>query len=684
MSKVCSIFMAAVFVLAMASGAYAAKDVSWVLDLSGDGEFFDLGWPTELRRTANGIDMDGFPNPLGLKMVSRTKDAIEDGYGYSTAGVCYFRFDGKIDLSGLPAPEALMEEAGPIFLVDIDPESPERGKLYPMMARYYGRKAPNLSRGNRHLFAMMPYPGFVLRPDTMYAAGVMASADASGKLVPSKVLADIRTGNVPEGALGDEAANLYKDAMETLSGMGMDLSGLSALTVFRTGDATKRMQMLYDGVKGMDPVDFVKPLEKTREYDLYTVLEGVVSMPQYQEGTPPYGHGEGGRIRFDASGRPIVQRMAEVPIAFSIPKGEMPAAGFPITIYIHGTAGVSTQFIDRGEVPGEGPPTTGFLKSNFGDHGHAPEGTGPALIYAKHGMAGVGAAQQHAGERGGQDAQIFYYNFLSPEALRDNMLQAAAEATMLLDLVKAIKIDPALCPGTETGGAPVRFDPELIVGTGQSLGSLILGPWGAVEEDLAALMPAGNGAYWSVFMAVGNPLDMNFVRRSGKGLTQNFGLDLMNPVITMLCMVLEEGDPMAYQRYYLREPLPGRAPKHVWASFGLYDHYFPPMSQNAAMIIMGLDMAGEPMEQSTREALEIADLEVLDYPVSLNQETPAGDVTAAAVHYQQQGVLDGHHVNYQRDDAKYQYGCFLETLVEDGQPVVYEPVPDWDAQCGER
>ena len=109
----------------------------------------------------------------------------------------------------------------------------------------------------------------------------------------------------------------------------------------------------------------------------------------------------------------------------------------------------------------------------------------------------MGAAQQHAGERGGLDAQIFYYNFLSPEALRDNMLQATAEASMLLMLVKDIRIDPALCPATEAGGSSISFDPELIFGTGQSLGSLILGSWGAVEKDLKVLIPAGNGAYWS-------------------------------------------------------------------------------------------------------------------------------------------------------------------------------------------
>jgi hypothetical protein len=452
--------------------------------------------------------------------------------------------------------------------------------------------------------------------------------------------------------------------------------------VFRTGDPTARAQQLFAGVKDMPPLEFETPLHKTREYDLYYVLQGAVMMPQFQDGTPPYGHGKGGRIHFGPDGKPKVQRMERVPVAFSIPKSAMPAAGFPIMIYIHGTAGVSTQFIDRGEVPGSGPPVNGIYRGNFKEPTGAPPGTGPALIFAQHGIAGVGAAQQHAGERGGMSTQLWWYNFLSPEALRDNMLQATAEASMLLRLVEKIKIDPALCPQTETGGGPIKFDPQLIFGMGQSLGSLILGPWGAVETDLQALIPSGNGAYWTIFMAQQNPLDMKHLAQSGRGLTTSLGLDIFNPVITMMGTALAPGDPMAYQRHYFMDPLPGRKPKHVWASFGLHDHYFFPRSQNAAILCMGLDFAGTILEPSTRDALDLAGFTDLPFPVTLNKETPRGPVTAVAVQYPEHGPLDGHHVNFQRDDAKYQYGCFLESLVKTGAPTVYAPKDQWNAACG--
>ncbi|HUT55941.1 MAG TPA: hypothetical protein VM658_21295 [bacterium] len=667
-------------VIALAPQVNAKKNVGMVLDLSGNGRFFDLPFPSELRRNPDGsINMDRFPNPAGLKMVDRTVDAVAHGYGVSTAPTIYFRFDGPVDAARLPDRRASLAPGSVIFLIDIDPDSPERGRRFPLDAQFYP-KHPRLISHADNLLAIMPVPGFILRENTLYAAGVLRSL-GDGQGAPLRSYAEVAAQGT-SGALGERARELNETAYNALADAGgIAPTDLAALTVFRTGDPTARTRQLFDGVKDLPVLEFETPLHRTREYDLYYVLEGVVMMPQFQDGTPPYGKGKGGRIHFDADGKPITQRMAPVPVAFSVPKSAMPAAGFPIMIYIHGTAGVSTQFIDRGEVPGEGPPINGIYRGNFAEPKGAPPGTGPALIYAQHGIAGVGAAQQHAGERGGLDAQLWWYNFLSPEALRDNMLQATAEASMLLRLLEKISIDPALCPDTAANGAPVKFDPELIFGMGQSLGSLILGPWGAVETDLKALIPSGNGAYWTIFMAQENPLDMKHLAQSGRGLTTSLGLDIFNPVITMLGTALAPGDPASYQRRYYVDPFPGRKPKHVWASFGLHDHYFFPWSQNAAILVMGLDFAGAILEPSTKDALDLAGLNQLDYPVTLNKQTPQGPVTAVAVQFDEKGALDGHHVNFQRDDAKYQYGCFLESLVN-GAPTVSAPKNQWNAPCG--
>jgi len=673
------------FLLALQVSALLEAQVKWVFRLSGKGGFFALPWPTELRREGDGsIRTEGFPNALGLKMIKRTRDAVSAGYGFSTSPGIYFKFDGPINEDALPSARDSLSADSTLFLVDVDPGSKEFGRRFPLESRFY-RKSPRLVPLGRNLLATMPAPGFVLRDNTLYAAGVMRGlGDGKGRpLGQSDAVADMAAGRVPEGELGARAFEVYGPVLEALAGMGIEAADLAALTVFRTGDPTARMEKLFAAVADMPLIEFETPLARTREYELYYVLEGAVTMPQFQDGTPPYGHGRGGRIHFDSSGKPVVQRMERVPVCFTVPKGRMPGSGFPIMIYVHGTAGVSTQLVDRGEAAGTGGEEEhgGILGMLGSFEPEAPPGTGPAMVYARRGIAGAGAAQPQNGERGGQPSMIYFYNFLSPEALRDNILQASAEASMLLRLVQGMEIDPKLCPETKAGG-PIRFDPDMVFGMGQSLGSLILGPWGGVETELKALIPAGNGAYWRLFMAEGNPLDMNSLRKSGEGLTESLGLDKFHPVIDMLQTVLAPADPFAYQKHYATSPLPGRNPKHVWASFGLYDHYFAPVSQNAAISCMGLDLAGPVLEPSTREALELSGLGNPDYPVSLNKESNGRKTTAVAVQYRQYGALDGHHVNYQRQDAKYQYGCFLETLWKTGAPVVYEPVWDWDAKCG--
>lgn len=663
----------------------AKKDASWILDLSGEGKFFDLPYPSELRRQSDGsIDMDGFPNHLGLKMVDRIRDAIANGYGFSTAPVIYFRFAGGIGESNLPTPKESLGSGSPIFLVDIDPDSPERGNIYPLTSKFYA-PGPALmkSRATKNLLAIMPLAGFVLKENTLYAAGVLRSLGGKdgAPLPKSPALIAIAEGRAPEGALGGKALDVYGPALKALTDIGMNISEICALTVFRTGDPTERMVKLFDGVKDLPTLAFETALQKTREYDLYTVLEGAVMMPQFQDGTPPFGHGRGGRTQFDSSGKPVIQRLERVPVCITVPKKNMPAGGFPVMIYVHGTAGISTQVVDRGAVTEDSPEEShGFVSDMiFGKSGMTERGAGPSLVLAHHGIAALGAAQPVNGERGYNPQMITFYNFLSPEALRDNLLQASAEASMLLRLLQKIEIDPALCPGTDTGGGPVRFDPELIFGMGQSLGSLILGPWGGVETDVKVLFPSGNGAYWTLFIAEGNAFDFDSLKKKGVGLTESVGMDRHHPYIMGLANVLAPGDPYVYQPHYFKDPLPGRAPKHVWISFGLYDHYFPPVSQNAAILCTGMDFAGPIGEPSTGPMLELAGLDQLDYPIKLNK----GEVTAVAVQYPQWGPLDGHHINYQRQDTKYQYGCFLESYIKDGAPTLYAPKDQWDAKCGE-
>jgi hypothetical protein len=79
--------------------------------------------------------------------------------------------------------------------------------------------------------------------------------------------------------------------------------------------------------------------------------------------------------------------------------------------------------------------------------------------------------------------------------------------------------------------------------------------------------------------------------------------------------------------------------------------------------------------------MDMAGLDVADYPVAGNLRSRGGiHVTGVVVEAIEDGNLDGHHVNYQLDELKYQYGCFLRTFIDTGMPVLLEP-NDPSASC---
>ena len=66
----------------------------------------------------------------------------------------------------------------------------------------------------------------------------------------------------------------------------------------------------------------------------------------FHSGTPPYTDG-GGNLVLDDAGVPQRQRSETLRVAITVPKGDPPAAGWPVVIYAHGTGGDYQSFIAR-------------------------------------------------------------------------------------------------------------------------------------------------------------------------------------------------------------------------------------------------------------------------------------------------------------------------------------------------
>ncbi|MBZ0253313.1 MAG: hypothetical protein K8I02_08245, partial [Candidatus Methylomirabilis sp.] len=162
----CALFLA-LFLTGCPQGPVRAK-----FSLEEGAAFFDAPFPVFTRVRAGGtLDWSAFPNPANNLAVTVYKAAADGGPpGAANGGAIFLPFTGSIDPATLPAtPEESLAPEASAFLIDVDPASPERGRRLPLLAKF--KPTGNALRAD-HLLALLPYPGVVLRPGTLYAAGV--------------------------------------------------------------------------------------------------------------------------------------------------------------------------------------------------------------------------------------------------------------------------------------------------------------------------------------------------------------------------------------------------------------------------------------------------------------------------------------------------------------------------------
>lgn len=635
-----------------------------VLDASGPTDFYDLPWPCDARLTPAGTpDLSGLPNPLGKDFIRRIYDlATTDARGFSPSGAIYLRFDGPINP---PADDPLLsvEPDSPILLVDIDPASPER-----LTRRPFHAQVTTTDQGYRpaNLLQLLPVPGIALRPKTTYAAIVLRRLGAPGTafLGQCQPLTDLLAGTAPAGALGPRLLQAYAPLGQALHDLRIHPDDVAAATVFTTGDPTESLVRQANHVAASPPPQLVQPLATRDVFQDYTALVGKVALPAYQSGAPPFI--TGGRQVVDAQGLPVPQRYDHAEFQLSIPKGRMPATGFPLYLYVHGTGGLASQAIDRGwraSPQAQAAPGSGIASVL------APEGWGTACVagHMSPGRIGLLSADGYAA-----------YNVLNPVAMRDNFVQMVLEQVHFRNLLLSLAIDPALCPGTDASAAPdgkVRFDPRLVVVSGQSLGSYLTGMLAGCVDGWQGAILSGAGGTWIEF-AFGpkDPFDLQLVLEV-LACPPGEKLDRFHPVVMAFDLAVGPADNTHYVRRLFRDPPPGKTPPHVLVVEGHDDAQVPTNLQRALVLAMKADMAGpDPAprpEDQVAPVLAWGGQRQLPYPLGGNRTLPSGQArTCVVVRYLPDGIFDGHYVIVQRPEPKRQVAEFCEAIAAGQTPIV--------------
>ncbi len=632
-------------------------------DLTTQDAFFSMPYPSDLRLTAQHTpDLRGFPNNLQESIITGLQNVAMERAYFPQMPSAYFHFNAEL------APQdpnvVLTGTSAPILLVDVDPKSPERGRLFPVVA---GTPA-----ADRYLLdatlEIAPRVGIVLHESRTFAFVVLKSLkDANGALLgaPDAFVA-MHSASPPASDPELAAWNVYQPLWPTLSQIGVNASDVAIATVFTTGDVVQAAADLTSKVAAQYTAP-ISNLSVKSDQQTFCEVIGSITLPQFQTGTPPFD--SGGTFDIGADGLPTKQRDETVPIAISIPEGQaMPVGGYPFVLYFHGSGGLSTQLFDA--EPDLNTP-----------------GQGPASVMAPHGFAMAGSALPVNPERIPGAQELEYINFNNPACFPFTFQQGMIEQRLFIAALSSLTIDPSMvasCTGLSlpNGEATYHFNLSPLHIQGQSMGGMYTNLLGATDADVKIVVPTGAGGYWSYMVlttqAIPNaPNDLKLLLGSGD-------LTFMHPALHLLETAWEPAEPFVYMPRISNRPLASHPVRPIYEPVGYLDTNFSFEVYDGASLAYGNREAGDAVWPSMQGVLALGGLDgIAAYPVSMELTSSDGATkyTGAVVQYAGDGVHDPHYIALTNDAVKYQYACFHESFQKTGTATIYAPQP-LGSPCG--
>ena len=636
------------------------------LDELADKTFFDHPFPSDLRKDASGaIVWKGFPNPSTLPLLSLyVSEATGLLKGFSPAAAAQLRFEGSIDSATLPAdpPSTLANDAS-VQIIDVDPSSPEHGKRH--LAQIHWQQDEGVYWPANTL-SVMPMLGRPLRAKTRYAIVVTNKVRSlAGAAVGTSPDLEEILERKPTTDRTRSAHDLYAPAVHELAASGIATADIVHLTVFTTDDPTEETFAAMDDVVANVPAPTATAWVKKETTADMVVYEGSYGpSPNYQAGTVPFRKPADGGGFVIESGKPKLQSMFDLRFALAVPdaaKCPVPAAGYPIVLYAHGTGGDYRSYID--------------------------DGTAQALT--SRCLAAMGVDQIFHGVRPGAPAEndpqrettieLLFFNLDNILAARTSNRQSAIDVVQQARLFTAshAKVPAA----TSSTGQDIAFDSTKLMFFGHSQGGLN-GPLFLAGSDLArgaVLSGAGSDLALSLLEKT-KPVDVAAAFRIlvGLGGSDVAGeLDIFHPVMTLVQTIIDPADPLEYGGFIARKPPGTSAPKSIFqtegvATDGSGDSYAPPHTIETLSVAIGLPRQAP----GTHPVVEAAWAGLADVTVT------AGGTTANIGDGRASGVLaqfaptaghDGHFVVFNDPKARAQAATFLVNLAADPRGRVPAP-----------
>jgi hypothetical protein len=608
-------------------------------------DFYRLPYPNDIRVSggaAKTLDLSDFPRPgltpLGVDVVKLYIDAlVTDFQGFSTVAPVSFRFSAPIDFDHLQA-----NALGNLRFVDLS-NGAELGFGYGWTTDRSRYSCPNFLTVSP-AFSSVPLQGGRTYAVLLGAAAVRSASGAEAQQDPD--LAAVLAGSRPSGdeALG-RAWDAYAPLRSYLTGAGISPATVVNAAVFTTADVTVPMQRVATAVAaqpapvltdlhqcgsgGTDACDDGSDARRCGAEDPdFVEIHGKIRMPIFQTGTAPYERPDDGGGLNEMGAAVAKVRDEEVCFALTLPRGEAPGAGWPLVVHSHGTGGSFRSFIADGVAKTMATASPKAAVVSFDNVGHG--------------------LRRGASTRSPEE---LVFNVLNPRAARDNFAHGAA------DILTALRLPAAAAPPGWAGPALRLAAGPVVFGHSQ----------GATHASLA--LPFTDEARAAVLSGAGAGLGASLLNKTSPvsvsdGLTFLIGerLDNSHPMIVMWQNYFDRADPMNFNRHIIERPLGGRAPKHVFMSWGTGDTFSPePTLFNNAhslgvpplMPVLRGDGLSAPVARPARENLEAAGQRVT---AVVSQYAPSG--------------YDGHFVAQRNSDAVRDWTAFVTSFFTSGVPQI--------------
>ncbi len=638
-------------------------------DFAAEGAFFAFPYPSDMRLTPAGTpDVASFPNP-NVEILDGLKKGAGARKGFPVVPVGYFTFTAKptpFDADTVLAGGA----AAPLLLIDVDAASPDRGKLFPVVAKTH---APD-PYVPENLVAIAARPGIILAPNRKYAfvATKRLAQEAGGTYAAPAMLATLAKGESPATPRGTALKELYAPLWETVDSIGLPRTDVVAATVFTTGDVVADTSALGDRVLAKYSVaveGFELVPDPGNKLTRVCHVRAKVTMPQFQRGTPPFN--TEGLFDLDADGVPKKQRDEVIPISMAIPRAPMPAGGYPLIVYFHGSGGVASEVVDGGD-KGTGDDNLRW----------------PASTLAPFGFATAGSALPISPERVPGVQPYDYINVNNPVAMRDTFRQGILEQRLLLSAWKEVHIPAsviAACSGPTLppGETDYHFSLDHLSVQGQSMGAMYTNLISASDSRIHAAVPTGAGGYWMYFI-----LKTKIVAGAGGLLAVLLAtreqLTVLHPAMQIAGTALEAIDPIVSAPRLAVRPLPGHDARSIYEPVGIEDSYFPTVIFDAMALAYRHPRAGNDVWPTMKDAQALVGLDTpVAYPLKNNLKSEAGvPYTGVVAQYAPPAGENGHAIYRNLDVVIHQYTCFHSTFRKTGVAVISPPDP-LDAPCAE-